>query len=140
MWFGRPREVLPEIGRRPPLQRLVVLHHRLDTVRPQRASESFGICLLPGDHRHCDVALHEIAIHAQHLPGFHLRFVVRRMGCMALLPEKLGRTQEEPRAHLPADRSEEHTSELQSHSDLVCRLLLEKKKLKDRYLIYGITL
>src|SRR5436190_16015729 len=27
-------------------------------------------------------------------------------------------------------RSEEHTSELQSHSDLVCRLLLEKKKPK----------
>src|SRR5438034_6670570 len=27
-------------------------------------------------------------------------------------------------------RSEEHTSELQSHSDLVCRLLLEKKKIK----------
>src|SRR5438132_7289678 len=27
-------------------------------------------------------------------------------------------------------RSEEHTSELQSHSDLVCRLLLEKKKYK----------
>src|SRR5437588_12341240 len=29
---------------------------------------------------------------------------------------------------LPKARSEEHTSELQSHSDLVCRLLLEKKK------------
>src|SRR5438034_8486095 len=28
-------------------------------------------------------------------------------------------------------RSEEHTSELQSHSDLVCRLLLEKKKTLD---------
>src|SRR5438132_13876927 len=28
------------------------------------------------------------------------------------------------------ERSEEHTSELQSHSDLVCRLLLEKKKKK----------
>src|SRR5438132_3980929 len=28
----------------------------------------------------------------------------------------------------PDGRSEEHTSELQSHSDLVCRLLLEKKK------------
>src|SRR5260221_3662256 len=26
-------------------------------------------------------------------------------------------------------RSEEHTSELQSHSDIVCRLLLEKKKM-----------
>src|SRR5260370_33010904 len=31
-----------------------------------------------------------------------------------------------PPAHLP--RSEEHTSELQSHLNLVCRLLLEKKK------------
>src|SRR5215211_7725532 len=31
-------------------------------------------------------------------------------------------------AQLLALRSEEHTSELQSHSDLVCRLLLEKKK------------
>src|SRR5206468_13122628 len=28
----------------------------------------------------------------------------------------------------PSERSEEHTSELQSRSDLVCRLLLEKKK------------
>src|SRR5207302_5811181 len=28
------------------------------------------------------------------------------------------------------DRSEEHTSELQSRENLVCRLLLEKKKLK----------
>src|SRR5260221_8908190 len=49
---------------------------------------------------------------------------------------------EAPTAHAPAPRpglhrcvsrtvrSEEHTSELQSHSDLVCRLLLEKKKKK----------
>src|SRR5438034_11434186 len=32
------------------------------------------------------------------------------------------------RRHPAPERSEEHTSELQSHSDLVCRLLLEKKK------------
>src|SRR5690349_23175273 len=31
---------------------------------------------------------------------------------------------------LPRERSEEHTSELQSRRDLVCRLLLEKKKKK----------
>src|SRR5206468_11410812 len=30
-------------------------------------------------------------------------------------------------------RSEEHTSELQSRSDLVCRLLLEKKKKRNRH-------
>src|SRR5260221_6196094 len=34
-------------------------------------------------------------------------------------------------------RSEEHTSELQSHSDLVCRLLLEKKK-KASFIIHYI--
>src|SRR6266404_6468295 len=35
-------------------------------------------------------------------------------------------------AHVPhSDRSEEHTSELQSLAYLVCRLLLEKKKTKD---------
>src|SRR5476649_926815 len=33
------------------------------------------------------------------------------------------------------ERSEEHTSELQSHSDLVCRLLLEKKKQKPQLLV-----
>src|SRR5206468_11629914 len=33
------------------------------------------------------------------------------------------------RRHAQFVRSEEHTSELQSRSDLVCRLLLEKKKL-----------
>src|SRR5260221_10450546 len=40
---------------------------------------------------------------------------------------------------LQAVRSEEHTSELQSHSDLVCRLLLEKKKkkLKYKHVIYS---
>src|SRR2546430_9827814 len=31
-------------------------------------------------------------------------------------------------SNLAGDRSEEHTSELQSQSNLVCRLLLEKKK------------
>src|SRR5260221_3867807 len=31
-------------------------------------------------------------------------------------------------------RSEEHTSELQSHSDLVCRLLLDKKKAASEYI------
>src|SRR5260221_12848211 len=46
-----------------------------------------------------------------------------------------GRVAHTPRRHarrgwrdVEEYRSEEHTSELQSHSDLVCRLLLEKKK------------
>src|SRR5260370_23466005 len=36
---------------------------------------------------------------------------------------------------LEEERSEEHTSELQSHLNLVCRLLLEKKKKKIKPLI-----
>src|SRR5437588_13013370 len=43
---------------------------------------------------------------------------------------RVGRVRAEMRAaRIP--RSEEHTSELQSHSDLVCRLLLEKKNIPE---------
>ena len=41
---------------------------------------------------------------------------------------KVGQKIGEPLGFVSAPRSEEHTSELQSHYDLVCRLLLEKKK------------
>src|SRR5205085_6025287 len=37
---------------------------------------------------------------------------------------------------IPDTRSEEHTSELQSQSNLVCRLLLEKKKHRDEVAIW----
>src|SRR2546421_3427149 len=47
----------------------------------------------------------------------------RRDGC-----ESLARRCSIPRAR-NISRSEEHTSELQSRSDIVCRLLLEKKKI-----------
>src|SRR5436190_14077154 len=46
---------------------------------------------------------------------------VRTVDLDAILVGRIGRVQLQ-------NRSEEHTSELQSHSDLVCRLLLEKKK------------
>src|SRR2546427_5015880 len=41
-----------------------------------------------------------------------------------------GKTLARPQLRRVAERSEEHTSELQSQSNLVCRLLLEKKKTK----------
>src|SRR5690242_21166598 len=53
-----------------------------------------------------------------------------RLGMVGLRPARLPLLRA---LHLPAPaasitRSEEHTSELQSHVNLVCRLLLEKKK------------
>src|SRR5438034_6753743 len=66
------------------------------------------------------------------LPASDLLAVLRKVdrasldpvaGCV--LPEVFG---DALRALGDLQRSEEHTSELQSHSDLVCRLLLEKKK------------
>src|SRR2546430_13593249 len=44
-----------------------------------------------------------------------------------------------PGRHTRETRSEEHTSELQSQSNLVCRLLLEKKKNLHQFLTSGIT-
>src|SRR4051812_27571891 len=45
--------------------------------------------------------------------------------------EQIRRVREAKKLQL---RSEEHTSELQSHVNLVCRLLLEKKKKKKNYM------
>src|SRR2546430_7693933 len=43
-------------------------------------------------------------------------------------PARPGGARTDGHARVPPGRSEEHTSELQSQSNLVCRLLLEKKK------------
>src|SRR5437660_8396043 len=45
-------------------------------------------------------------------------------------PVPVRRASRSPTPAGPPDRSEEHTSELQSRGHLVCRLLLEKKKKK----------
>src|SRR5688572_21860280 len=59
----------------------------------------------------------------------HLNTVLSRQKYEALTDDLLERTVEPCRRALAdAGRSEEHTSELQSQSNLVCRLLLEKKK------------
>src|SRR2546430_4783621 len=64
----------------------------------------------------------------------------RSGGCLRLLPRLTNRFSTDTSQHADCDllattqccsarsRSEEHTSELQSQSNLVCRLLLEKKK------------
>src|SRR5690606_42049760 len=62
-------------------------------------------------------------------PGAH---ILRMSNTSALLAGRLGFAREETENILHAspmhDRSEEHTSELQSRENLVCRLLPEKKK------------
>src|SRR5260370_4200704 len=49
--------------------------------------------------------------------------------CLAELRCVAAHASDERSARLGRRRSEEHTSELQSHLNLVCRLLLEKKKI-----------
>src|SRR5260370_27296305 len=50
-----------------------------------------------------------------------------RLGAQASVPAASGATRRAQGCRRSQDRSEEHTSELQSHLNLVCRLLLEKK-------------
>src|SRR5438034_10277148 len=71
-------------------------------------------------------------------PGDLHSFPTRRSSDLCWIPARGGSRRLSPLSgtvpRTPAwrrrgiSRSEEHTSELQSHSDLVCRLLLEKKK------------
>src|SRR5688572_32711177 len=63
-------------------------------------------------HRPPVATFHDILTHRRTLVIASGIFVARRGAALALA----------------GDRSEEHTSELQSQSNLVCRLLLEKKK------------
>src|SRR5207249_11344130 len=93
-----------------------------------RCSAPFPICslllrrLLSSFFFFNDTAPTEIYTLSLHdaLPISHLRVAVSRR-----------RTRRAPAAARPSTtRSEEHTSELQSRFDLVCRLLLEKKKKK----------
>src|SRR5260370_32201592 len=64
-----------------------------------------------------------------------LRGLIERSGCL-VEEQILRRMQQRARQPKPLllakRRSEEHTSELQSHLNLVCRLLLEKKKRPQR--------
>src|SRR5690242_21603905 len=60
------------------------------------------------------------AMNARHAPG-------QRGAAIAIAPQTAAKASADGNSRLRA-RSEEHTSELQSHVNLVCRLLLEKKK------------
>src|SRR5436190_16218002 len=70
---------------------------------------------------------HEAALLAAQSLGFRLidEDIVARAALEAGVDEKMVADVERRKS-----RSEEHTSELQSHSELVCRLLLEKKNAK----------
>src|SRR5260221_10538050 len=65
-------------------------------------------------------SMHSISAHITHLEAHGWTTTDAGLFPDALLEARLGIGRRL--------RSEEHTSELQSHSDLVCRLLLEKKK------------
>src|SRR5579864_7588233 len=84
-----------------------------------------------------------VVISSSHILFFFFFLMIRRPPRSTLFPyttlfrsrygdaaEQLFRRTFGATAAIFADRSEEHTSELQSHVNLVCRLLLEKKKKK----------
>src|SRR5260370_5294052 len=64
---------------------------------------------------------------------YHMRvptFAVARQTAIVVFRNASSRIHQAPPQNLCASRSEEHTSELQSHLNLVCRLLLEKKNVQ----------
>src|SRR5215475_12383391 len=108
----------------------------------QQAEHSCG-CPLGG------VACHYLPVRAEFLYFFVVVFflMIRRPPRSTLFPyTTLFRSIDLQPDSMPApeaiggrpqfDRSEEHTSELQSRENLVCRLLLEKKKEKEYYEIH----
>src|SRR2546426_8456977 len=77
-----------------------------------------------------------VSTHTQ--PDAQSRCALRHRAITAIIPDGLSQHQPKDRTCMEsvqrmgfAQRSEEHTSELQSPCNLVCRLLLEKKKKKN---------
>src|SRR5688572_32701963 len=71
----------------------------------------------PGEH-----VRHRFADHGQSITLSQTRYAGALLDALMRWPTPV------PVCFAPVSRSEEHTSELQSQSNLVCRLLLEKKK------------
>src|SRR2546421_5852085 len=86
--------------------------------RPADGAPAFGVLGWKGSRSQRGHYRHRPEVEARVSDGDAVVTVLERLGFAVSL--RIDRTVE--------TRSEEHTSELQSRSDLVCRLLLEKKK------------
>ncbi len=93
----------PEEVARAGLQRLAVLHHRLDAERVDRAGELLPVALRARPAPASPSTPRRTAVDVEHLQRLLLGLLLRGVGGVAFLPEELGRAQEQPRAHLPAD-------------------------------------
>src|SRR5882762_30000 len=79
-------------------------------------------------HTHARIGLQDFSLRGPNQPRIFAGRFEERKNVRAIKPRNATQRSHR-RAHL---RSEEHTSELQSHLNLVCRLLLEKKKKKKK--------
>src|SRR5207237_8023197 len=95
------------------------------TLRPSRPPLFPYTTLFRSKSLAADGEAHVVAVGLHHL---HLRYVQHVHAAAGLRQHARLRLGACPRAAFQLlERSEEHTSELQSHLNLVCRLLLEKK-------------
>src|SRR5438445_9350732 len=99
--------------------------HRSD----DRHASTIGLCVSPRLGQYDVTVLHRPVIALQHDRPRLLFIAVERP---ARDPGNGGATNHLMSVEHDGDRSEEHTSELQSRQYLVCRLLLEKKKEKEQ--------
>src|SRR5260221_6613334 len=98
--------------------RACLVAHLLMCITPYNDSGSFFFFNDTATTEIYTLSLHDA------LPIYVVPGTVKNPGATVALPGAFACA---PRNCLCRERSEEHTSELQSHSDIVCRLLLEKK-------------
>ena len=84
-----PGEPISKVMARTALQRLPVMHERLDRIGCNRSGELFLLCLLSADNRNRKKFLREVRIYIQHLLRALLRLLSGCMNRMAFLPQEL---------------------------------------------------
>ena len=95
------RKIQSQEVRRAGLQRFAVVHHGLDAQRRHGPGKPLASRLLAFDHRHRHPVLGKISVDIQHPRRFLPRLGFRRVRRMPLLPQKLGRPQEQASPQLP---------------------------------------
>ena len=95
-------EILAEVVACAGLEGFAILHEGFDAVGGDGAGEFFGVGLGAFDDGDGEECFGEGGVDVEHFQRFDLRLVGGFVGGVAFLPEELGRSQEESRAHFPA--------------------------------------
>jgi len=89
--------------RSPSLQSFFIAHHCFNSVSMNRSGKFLRFGFTTNQNRHSEIIFGNLAVNFENAAGFLFSFFWCRVGGVAFLPEKFGRSQKKAGTHFPAD-------------------------------------